>query len=1363
MKKIFIFSLAAVCMLHVHAQIPKAPENLPSPTAWNFTQYGNTPVSYFNGSAQVSVKIADFQYLGQKNNIGFSYFSSGFKPSDHPGWTGEGWNFNIGGAITRQVKGLPDEFAYYYMDWSTTPATKVWFYQGYIRQQPLPYEENFFCDMGSTFVTPDAGVHYYKWPHGIPYRGPVPTNCYDSAFTYDNCGDFARVIQNDNATRDGQRDEFSFNVFGYSGKFFMNGPDNIVVKSNHNLKVRMHSEFYDIPQELKPDNYYPGGQYCRHFIEGASPWEYYADNPQTISGFDIIADDGTVFTFGKSVEILNGYPVVDYTKLAIEYSTNSAVYGETIFQLRSKPSYWIADSWYLSRVKFPNNKIIDYRYERKNFILNPFINIYAAAVSSNWGTCSAPAPMPLNNLGVPSYGRSISPVYLTSVASDVLSATFHISATNELRPHPSRIPEPTTENFYAYGCRWYKLDSFMIRTHNSPTTYVKLLYNNNSSRRLRLQNIVVGTGEEAETTHFEYDIPGSEPAYDVDATDHLGYWNGVTASYSSLTSFSQYKQPNFAFAGFGLLKKIIYPTGGSSEFEYEANTYAKKVKPNKTQGVDNVSNTAYCGVRLKKITTRDAATSTEQVKEYLYVTGFNNTLLPGQISQLPSSGVLGISEHKYYWDNVLAFHNSTGTCTPATLRAFSNSPLGLNADASVGYSEVVERRSDNSYSIYKFSNHDNGYLDEPLIYTPFDIGTPYYQYSSRANERGHLLELLQYNAANVLMQKNKFTYSRINSANVFQEIQRLEVSFFDDTEYRNQSHSNVNHGLYPRDWMVGNTYKEFLNKFVQTKEETTVYDQNGLNPVVTVSESFYDNPSHGLVTRNVTSNSKGEQLSTTFKYPHDFTTTSTLDVMKNRNYLNTIIEQYSVLNKQGTEYVTSAKLNEYSILNTTDVVIDKQFDLHIANPLLKTSWQATTPGSYNFGQNSTWSKASAYANVSSVKKYDQYKNPVYVVNSNGLHFFTSYDKTGTKPTSVMRTGTYNFGTYCYNGFEGDAEDVFDFISGQYSWGYGFTGNAGFNGVLRSKEYINASTIYLVAKTNGAVPTLQIVQSSVSAGPALQAVGQRGDWTIYKASYSNFGTKLQITTNGNTIDEVRFLPSSDIWEMDTYVYSDNLVIASVDRNFMRTYYEYDSRGRLHLVRDENKNVIKKICYNFHDQPENCSVGTMPNWQLTGQWRCKPCPGNPVYTSNIREHQEKDMNPSSATYNTFRWVEDGVSSLCEALPGWEFVSWTCQVNQLNENTGNVINTEMDMNPCSSTYGQTRQVLVYDAGVCPPPVTCDCSMYGEGYRCIGNECEMGVKIVTSSYWEAGIWYCTYHYEYSDGSWSQDYQEASSYPCEV
>lgn len=38
----------------------------------------------------------------------------------------------------------------------------------------------------------------------------------------------------------------------------------------------------------------------------------------------------------------------------------------------------------------------------------------------------------------------------------------------------------------------------------------------------------------------------------------------------------------------------------------------------------------------------------------------------------------------------------------------------------------------------------------------------------------------------------------------------------------------------------------------------------------------------------------------------------------------------------------------------------------------------------------------------------------------------------------------------------------------------------------------------------------------------------------------------------------------------------------------TYYEYDELGRLKLIKDHGRRVLKKYCYNYAGQVENCSL-------------------------------------------------------------------------------------------------------------------------------------------------------------------------------
>jgi hypothetical protein len=81
----------------------------PSPEAAEMGKYGEHPVSLFAGTPTINVPIwtANSRQLGV--SVSLSYHASGVKVEQQSPWTGLSWNLNAGGAITRTVRGLPDE------------------------------------------------------------------------------------------------------------------------------------------------------------------------------------------------------------------------------------------------------------------------------------------------------------------------------------------------------------------------------------------------------------------------------------------------------------------------------------------------------------------------------------------------------------------------------------------------------------------------------------------------------------------------------------------------------------------------------------------------------------------------------------------------------------------------------------------------------------------------------------------------------------------------------------------------------------------------------------------------------------------------------------------------------------------------------------------------------------------------------------------------------------------------------------------------------------------------------------------------------------------------------------------------------
>jgi len=291
-------------------------------------------------------------------------------------------------------------------------------------------------------------------------------------------------------------------------------------------------------------------------------------------------------------------------------------------------------------------------------------------------------------------------------------------------------------------------------------------------------------------------------------------------------------------------------------------------------------------------------------------------------------------------------------------------------------------------------------------------------------------------------------------------------------------------------------------------------------------------------------------------------------------------------------------------------------------------------------------------------------------------------------------------------------------------------------------------------------------SSITSNTSNKWVFIQGEYTV-PANVTMLTIRLD-NTGGGTVwfDDVRLHPSAA--KMVTYTYDPLIGMTSeTDVNNRTTSYEYDTYGRLAFIRDQDGNILKKYCYNFYGQPEDCSglVNVTPYWQYTGETRCKPCPANSIYTSKILQKRYKDINPNSQSHDVQIWIDAGESTACVPLANSEIINSYCLKDNNGNNTGWQYQQYKIINPCNDYYGSIYDGVYSNTDACPlpppppppPPPNCtyeNCT-YQEGYKCINDNCEQGYKVVTSRYWIEDLhqYEITYHYEFSDGSVSDDY----------
>lgn len=78
----------------------------------------------------------------------------------------------------------------------------------------------------------------------------------------------------------------------------------------------------------------------------------------------------------------------------------------------------------------------------------------------------------------------------------------------------------------------------------------------------------------------------------------------------------------------------------------------------------------------------------------------------------------------------------------------------------IGYTEVIEKRTDGSFTRYRFTNLDNGHLDEPADAVIQQTRTPYEPYASTSVERGQIILQEDYTADGTIKRKKETTYEK---------------------------------------------------------------------------------------------------------------------------------------------------------------------------------------------------------------------------------------------------------------------------------------------------------------------------------------------------------------------------------------------------------------------------------------------------------------------------------------------------------------------------------------------------------------------------------------------------------------------------
>ncbi|MGE0773081.1 MAG: RHS repeat domain-containing protein [Cyclobacteriaceae bacterium] len=312
-------------------------------------------------------------------------------------------------------------------------------------------------------------------------------------------------------------------------------------------------------------------------------------------------------------------------------------------------------------------------------------------------------------------------------------------------------------------------------------------------------------------------------------------------------------------------------------------------------------------------------------------------------------------------------------------------------------------------------------------------------------------------------------------------------------------------------WQVPCTEQQFQYSYKDGQQQSLSSNQ----------EMFYENDAHLRVTRIETTNSKGQQLKTTFKYIEDvgdiagLTSAEITGITAHPNK-TAVVEQQSFVDGQ----LHSTKRNIYNGIDLVKV-------------------QSAT-GNNALEDYVTYNE---YDNWGNVVNYTTRMgdNKSYLWTSDGMYPLA--EASNAAPTDIFFTS-----------FE--------------SGGVLFSDANGNNLALSGMRVLNSGSYVFPASFNPSDPS-NILMS----------------YWYWENNKWNFSGEIPynatITTSGTKLDEIRAFPKGA--QMATLNHDPGFGVTGVtDPNNQSMHYEYDLLGRLILIRDHDGNILKEYKYHYNGQ-------------------------------------------------------------------------------------------------------------------------------------------------------------------------------------
>lgn len=951
-------------------------------------------------------------------------------------------------------------------------------------------------DAGGVITRAVRGLPDFR--NGNPGSRPVlPVTAANIAAKFDSVYN----INLNSGTQDGEPDIFYYNFNGKSGSFFFD-----------RAHVAHFSEFDDIKVEY---SFVYNSGLARNQVQ-----------------FKLTTSDGTQYLF--------------YDK---EISSNSD----------SEP-----DSWFLTQIISPSgHETFNFQYDNENFSYQ--LTQRDREYTSIGGGANA------RQIGDPGYVNITGKRLRRIVASSIGTIEF--------------VPDPTARvdiYNYAYALKEIQiyntkselLRKFSFQMENIETAdrigYYGGLYPHNEylNWRMYLKSLTeydaTGTISKAPYvfTYYDRNSSGKDllPNRVSYAQDHWGYYNAKIYNRSLIPPYigpfgtldpqfdaaqpnclASNSSPNFldtanmgdrtpVFPAMraGTLKSMQYPTGGHTDFEYEAHQ-GYYVSPDVLMTYSGIVG----GLRIKSVTAYDNCNNVLTKKDYEYGQGGLVNFPKYRSYEYYNFGSQSIYQ-------LCSTHPDIQSALYLKISSGSYTSPGSTKGSIIGYNTVTEIQQGAGSTVYNYTypliypDDANGNLKDIFNgAVTGDLGEytfPYYSYFSwpfqplKNNDwkRGLLTQKFMYdqNGKPIHVESYVYDFNELGTVPAITTRQILPGHAYLYAEY-----------AVPYGW-------SHLSQKVVTDYNGNANPGNQRSAITnyTYEPQFKYKQSETVI------DSKGDSLKTTYTYPFNYATAPYTNMVtrnivaptvetksyKNSTLLNTVTQSYKDWFSDQSVFAPELVQAKKGTAGTLDTALHYQA-LNTNGSLLSVSKQRGSNSSYIWGYNAVYPIA-------------EVKNA-----TNADIAYTSFESD-------------DLGNWAYD--NSIAKDTAA-ITGLASYDINSTHGISKSGLLSAQTYIVSYW-----SRNG---SYNVNSSSAKTGKTA------GAWTYYEHEVTG-ATTINVIGNGD-IDELRLYPKGAL--MTTYCYKPLVgMISANDESNKITYYDYDGLGRMNLVKDQDKNILKSLSYNYN---------------------------------------------------------------------------------------------------------------------------------------------------------------------------------------